>query len=153
MKRAELIEQVRGSHARLLRALDGVTEEQAARVGLNPNWSVKDALAHITAWELEGAKALGQVLEEGYEPRRWDDEAINSFNSEAVEERLGHSMAEVTGEFNATHERVLELLGRLPEDVDENSPAYKIVSGYTIEHMEHHAGQVEEWRKTIRDEE
>ena len=67
MKKSEMLERVQASHARLVAALEGLTDEEATRVGLNPRWSVKDALAHIVAWELEGADAINKARQGIYE--------------------------------------------------------------------------------------
>ena len=53
MKKTELMERVREAHEKLTGALEGLSEEEATRTGLNPNWSIKDALSHISAWEIE----------------------------------------------------------------------------------------------------
>jgi uncharacterized protein (TIGR03083 family) len=148
MKKAELLEAVGGAHARLARSLEGLTEDEAGRVGLTARWSVKDALAHITAWEQEGARALAGVIDGTARPRRYPDDEIERFNEEAVAARRGRTLGELLAETRAGHDRMLAEVARLPEEVDEDSPACKIARGFTVEHMTHHAAQIENYRES-----
>lgn len=151
MKRDELLEQVRASHAKLTAALDGLTDEEAVRAGLNPEWSVKDALAHITAWELEGAEVVRQIQQGTYERKPFNQEIIDRFNAEAVESRRGLTMGQARGEFDEAHAAFVRLLEALPEEVDERAPVYKFTEAVAIRHHAHHAAQIEEWKKRMGD--
>lgn len=148
MKKAELLEAVGGAHAHLARALEGLTEEEAGRAGLTAKWSVKDALAHITAWEQEGARALAGLIDGTARPRRYPDDEIERFNAEAVAARRGRTLEELLAETRAGHAAMLAEVARLPEEVGEDSPGYKIARGFTVEHMTHHAAQIENYRKS-----
>ncbi|HEX8097593.1 MAG TPA: maleylpyruvate isomerase N-terminal domain-containing protein, partial [Pyrinomonadaceae bacterium] len=101
MQRSELIGRMRESHERLARALDGLSEEQATRKGLNPQWSVKDCLAHIAAWEIEGTNIVKAMAGGKWVPQEMDMSLINKYNARAIEQRVNNSMREVTDEFNA----------------------------------------------------
>ena len=147
MKKIEVEERVKDSHLKLLKALDGLTEEQATRVGLNPQWSVKDALAHIVAWELQGADIVSEIQAGTWKPQRLNKELIDDFNAQAVKVRRELSMREVSDEFNAAHGRMESLIATLPDEIDESSPTYKFIEGVTFKHMTHHAAQIEEWRE------
>ncbi|HEV2763509.1 MAG TPA: DinB family protein [Pyrinomonadaceae bacterium] len=149
MKRTELLERVREAHTRLVNALDGLSEEEASRAGLNENWSVKDALAHISAWEVEGARIISEIQQGTWKPQQVNKELIDEFNARAVEERRARSMREVTDEFNTAHQEMERVLESLPEEVDEKSPAFEYARAITFRHHAHHAGQIEEWKKKI----
>lgn len=149
MRRSELLERVREARGRLVAALEGFGEEEASRVGLNEHWSVKDALSHITAWEVEGARIVGEIQRGTWRPHRLGQEEIDSFNARAVEERRGRSLGELRQEFDAAHGRMERLLESLPEEVDETSPAFQYARGVTFRHHAHHAAQIEEWKKKM----
>jgi len=149
MKKTELLERVRGAHGEMLRALEGLTEEEATRVGLNPNWSVRDALSHVVAWELEGARSIKAIGEGTYQPRPFDKEAIDTFNDSAVEERRSRTFAEVRAEFDDAHREMTEVLETLPDEIEERTPTYKFAEGVTFRHLSQHAAQIAEWRKNI----
>lgn len=148
MKRAELLERARGAHGAFVGALEGLDEERAARVGVNPRWSVKDVLAHVVAWEAEGAGVLAK-LRAGEAVANFDREAIDGFNAAAVEERHAHSFEELREEYEGAHRRIEEALARLPEEVDESSREYRFAEIVAVIHPTHHAAQIEEWKKKM----
>ncbi|HWS56808.1 MAG TPA: maleylpyruvate isomerase N-terminal domain-containing protein [Pyrinomonadaceae bacterium] len=148
MKKAELLEAVGGAHARLARSLEGLTDEEAGRVGLTAKWSVKDAVAHITAWEQEGARVLAGIVDGTERPRRYPADEIERFNEEAVAARRGRTLDELLAETRGGHAAMLAAVGRLPEEVDEDSPACKIARGFAVDHMTHHAAQIEKYRES-----
>lgn len=146
MRKTEMLERVRAAHDRLLKALDGLTEERAAQKGLNPEWSIKDALAHIVAWEKAGARTVRDIQQgTGTAPRLSRDD-INDFNARAVEERQGHSLREMTDELNVAHEEMQRLIESLPDEIEESSPVYKLIEGVTFKHLAQHAAQIENYR-------
>ena len=150
MKKTELLERVREAHGRLVAALDGLDEAEATRTGLNENWSVKDALSHVVAWEVEGARIISEIQQGTWEPRRVSKEFVDEFNARAVGERRSRTMREVTDEFNTAHQEMERVLGSLPDEVDEKSPAFEYARAVTFRHHAHHAAQIEEFRKKIQ---
>ncbi|MGH9901608.1 MAG: maleylpyruvate isomerase N-terminal domain-containing protein [Pyrinomonadaceae bacterium] len=151
MKKTELLDRVRAAHGKLIDALEGVSEEQSARAGLNPQWSIRDALAHITAWEIDGARIIGEIQRGTWKPQRLDKQMIDDFNARATEERRGRSLAELRAEFDEAHRSMEQLLESMPDEIDESSPAYKFAEGVTFRHHPHHAAQIEEWKQNLRD--
>jgi hypothetical protein len=149
MTKGELLMQVRAAHDKLLAVLDGLTEEEAERPGLNSQWSIKDALAHIVAWEEEGVRIAREAATDGGQnPRRLNKEQIDEFNARAVEERRSAPMREISDEFNEAHGSMLSLINSLPDEIDESSISYRYIYGVTIRHMAHHAAQIAEYRNS-----
>jgi len=147
MHKTEILDRVAQAHEYLTRALDGLTEEQATSKGVTAEWSARDALSHITAWEIEGARIVRSVQDGSYQPHRINKDAIEEFNARAVEERKKRSMREVRDEFDGAHGEMVRLINSLPDEVDEASPAFKFIEGVTFRHLAHHAGQIEEWKQ------
>lgn len=150
MKKAELLERARGAHAEFVGALEGWDEERAARVGVNPRWSVKDVLAHIAAWEAEAVGVLTK-LRAGETVPNFDRGMIDGFNAAAVEERNARTFEELRAEYAEAHRRIEEVLEGMPEEVDESSREYRFAEIVAVIHPAHHAAQVEEWRKKLRE--
>ena len=150
MKKTELQERVRDSHQKLTDALEGLSEEEATRTGLNANWSIKDALSHISAWEIEAARIITEIQNGTWKPQRLNNELIDEFNRQAVESRQNDSMPQVREEFDATHREMERLIESLPEEVDEASPTYKYIEAVTFKHFAHHGAMIEEWKKQIQ---
>ena len=147
MNKGELLERVREAHGKLAKALEGVTEEEATRVGLNSEWSIKDALAHIVAWEIEGVRSISEIQSNTWKPQKFDKQAIDEFNAHAVESRKENSMSQVRLEFDEAHREMEHaIVTLLPDEVDESTPAYKFVEGTTFRHHTHHAAQIQKYR-------
>src|ERR1043165_7278487 len=142
MKKSEIVERVRASHQQLTEALKGLSEEEGTRAGLNPQWSIKDALSHINAWEIEGARSLREIQAGTWQPQRLDQQLIDDFNARAVKERAAHSFAQVREEFDRAHGEIEQVIASFPEEIDEKSPAYKFIEGVTFRHHAHHAEQI-----------
>lgn len=150
MQKQEIVERVRASHQKLLGALEGLSEDEGTRVGLNPEWSIRDSLAHIAAWEIEGARILREIQAGTWKPQRMSREMIDDFNARAVNERRGRSFREVRQEFDRAHNEIEQVIASLPDEIDEKSPTYKFIEGVTFRHHEHHAGQIANYRNSFQ---
>jgi len=146
MKRTDLQERVRESHGGLVSALEGLSEDDATRVGLTEQWSIKDALSHIAAWEIEVARIVKEIQAGTWKPQRMNQEMIDEFNRQAVEDRRERSFPQVREEFDAAHEEMERVIGSLPEEVDESSPAYRYIEAVTFKHFAHHGAQIQKFR-------
>lgn len=147
MKKNEIVERVRASHQKLTDALEGLTEEDGTSPGLNAQWSIKDALSHITAWEIEGARSIREIQAGTWKPGKLNRELIDDFNARAVAERAARSFAEVREEFDAAHSEMERVIAALPDEIDEKSPTYKFIEGVTFKHHAHHAAQIANYRE------
>jgi hypothetical protein len=148
MTKTELLEHTRAAHSALTKALDGLTEEQATQIGLTSQWSVKDALAHITAWLASGAGQIRDVQNGTWTPQKWDQETIDRFNADATEQWRNHSMTQARAEFASAYNEMEQVISSLPDEIDESSVTYKLVRAVALKHFPHHAGQIEEWKQT-----
>src|SRR5215213_3265424 len=146
MKRTDLQERVRESHGGLVEALAGLSEDEATRTGLTEQWSIKDALSHIAAWEIEAARIVKEIQDGTWKPQRMNKEMIDEFNRRAAEDRRERSFPQVREEFDAAHAEMERVIGTLPDDVDESSPAYKYIEAVTFKHFAHHGAQIQKFR-------
>ena len=149
MKKTELQEKVSVSHEGLVDALEGLSEEEATRKGLTAEWSIKDALSHISAWEIEAGRIIVEIQNGTWKPQRLNSELIDEFNRQAVESRQGHSMPQVREEFDAAHREMERLIETLPDEVDESTPTYKYIEAVTFKHFAHHGAMIEEYKKGV----
>ena len=150
MNKTEMQAGVRESRGRMNDMLDGLTEEDAARVGLNANWAIKDALAHVVAWERQGAQSVNEILNGTYQQQKLDKETINAFNARATEERRGRTLAELREEMQAAQSAIDSAIALLPEEADEaTAGAFKFVEIVSARHYAQHAAQIEEWRQKM----
>lgn len=153
MNNQELVKRVVDVHQRVTNALAGLTDEQTTRVGFNGEWSVKDLLAHLTAWKKRGAAELVSIANGTWQPQKMEMTAVHAFNRETVSSSRTQSLSEVRANFRQSHVEMLDLIAALPEhEFDETAPAFRVVNGGSVRHFAHHAAQLEDWKLKITKE-
>lgn len=115
MRKEALFRRIDAAWRELQDALEGLSEEEMTAPGAVGEWSVRDLIAHVTTWEEEALKALPVILEGGPLPRYASQGGIDAFNARQQEAKRGLSLQRLAMEMNATHQRLLALLDRAPE--------------------------------------
>jgi uncharacterized protein (TIGR03083 family) len=157
--RDALLARIRRSRAALEATLQPLSAAQMTTPAPHDGWSVKDHLAHLTAWE-QGIVALLQHrprwaamgLEEG---AIGDEDEINAMLHQAAKER---PLAEVLAAFHDSYSQMLVTLDGLtdadlfrtyshyqPEEPgeDDGRPIIGWIIGNTYEHYDEHRGWIE----------
>jgi hypothetical protein len=138
----------------ILRSLD---EEKLTQPGVEGLWTVKDIVAHITAWE----KLMIQWLEEslrGETPQRpapgeaWED--LDDFNEQLYLDNKDNNLDVVLNDFATVHAKAAELVARMNEsdltDPDrfewrKGDPIWHLVAGNTWLHYAEHRETITKW--------
>ena len=109
--------QLSATRAELLALLEGLSEAALDRKGMIGDWSIKNLLAHIAAWEDWVVQALPARLASGTTPpdlaRRLADE--DASNAEEVAEREELTPDEQLMELERTHAELLAFVRGLDE--------------------------------------
>jgi hypothetical protein len=123
--KTHILDQTRAEYAFIERTLAALTPEEMVIPDVQGPWSVKDTLAHLTAWMkrligwLEGAQEGTpiHIPQEGY---TWDD--IDTFNDLQYEADKDRALDDVLADFYATYARAHALIDSLSEyDLFENT--------------------------------
>ncbi len=159
--KAELQEGLDRSWSALQTTIGRFTLEQLTGPADAGGWTVKDHLAHVTAWERSMVYLLRhQPRHEGLGVPEMvyltgDDDAINAVIHEQTKDQ---SLASVLTELAATHDDLLALLRKLPENelrqtysyflpdepgIDSGEPILWRISGNGDAHFELHRGYIE----------
>jgi hypothetical protein len=162
MKQAELTELLKASHVELLQAIQGLTEAELAQPGAAGDWSAKDILAHVTAWEAEILKALGQSRM-GKRPTINDltDAEVDVQNAQWQKQTLKKPLAKVMEDLNGVRQQIIRQVERM-SDADLNDPARhrswleghtlaEFIASESFEHGREHAEQIRAWRNRSGD--
>lgn len=149
MKKEELAGRVNDAHRKIINVLNVLTDEQAARVGLNAEWSVKDLIVHLIAWKERGVAEFDLMAKGIWQPQKLEMAAIHEFNAAAVNRRRADLLADVRADFERAHAQINGLIAVLPDEVEEASPAFRAVNGTNIRHVEYHAAQLAEWHTKL----
>lgn len=111
MNQQDTIQFLRNDHQELKQAVDSLSSTQLTEIPVIEEWTAKDILAHICAWNWEEIKAIDEVL---VNKKPWyvgveEDE----FNQKEVEKRkswpLEKMLKEWEGSFTALIERMEKL--------------------------------------------
>lgn len=118
----QLVKQLQFERSSFESVLEPLTEEQIVNLVVSDNWTVKDTIAHITAWEIELLRWLGRASE-GLSPDipgpgKWTP-FIEIFNSSKYLENRERPLEEVLNESNQIFKQVLTEFQSLPEDLDD----------------------------------
>lgn len=151
-----IIEVMRAEFGFVLRTINLLSPEEMHDPNVHAGKSVKDILAHMSAWHLRllswtdrhRRDELVLVPAEGI---AWDERHI--LNEESHEANKSRGLLTINREFRETHARVLYMVDSLSERelVDParfrwaNGPLGLLVCRITFEHYLHHAAQIRRW--------
>lgn len=131
-----------------------LSEAQMLTSGVNGSWSVKDNLAHLTAWLNYLQEQLQGVISK-QKPPEWmsglsTEDEINAF---VYQQNKDRPLADVLADFRATHQHVIATLEMLSEESlnapfpwsKSDNPVYSLVAGNTTGHYEEHGTIIQNW--------
>ncbi len=157
MNKAELLNDIRREHERLAKLVAQLGEDQLAAPGVVGDWSVKDILAHITAWDrllpgwLEAARigAHPKLPSEGY---TWADE--DKLNEAIYLQHKDEPLEQALADFSASYALVQREVDALSDEQLTDPQRYQWMHGKPLasliatdssEHYKDFADQIEQW--------
>lgn len=154
MNRTDLLKALADSHAEVAAALAGLTEAQLTEPGVVEDWTLKDILAHLTAWEVELVTALGK-LARGQTPKPVGetDAETDALNAKWHKEYHARPLDRVLADFQAVRPQTIRQVERLTE-AELTAPRKWLKGGTlealilseTIEHDAEHLPHIRDWR-------
>lgn len=93
----------------LSHALDRLTEEQAKQILINPDWSIRDAVAHLVGAE-RGMTGMAKRFATNENPQLPKDYINDVYNARQIAKRKSMSLAAVRAELAATRQDLLAFL-------------------------------------------
>jgi len=107
-------------------------------------WTVKDALAHITAWKDAGRRSLARQ----HQPAEFRGTVESKRNLQVYEHWRHRSAAEVVAAHRAVHRETMATLRALPEDRFSGLARHpewpRLLDGHLAEHRERIAAAIRE---------
>jgi hypothetical protein len=157
MLKKNVLDQVLAARQILLAALDGLPHDLMLRPGAMGMWSVKDILAHLTAWESELVTALSK-LDPQQMPALLKIDDIDEWNQDQYHTTAPRPLGDVLEDFHGVHKHLLRAIEAL-DDVTlsdprrfrwmEGEPLSYLILENAILHEQEHAENILEWRKSI----
>lgn len=154
MTRDELLTALKNARAEMENALAGLTEAQMTEPGVVGEWTVKDLLAHLTAWEVEVVTTMGH-LQRGQRIKAvaWTDEDVQRLNTQWHIDYKDRPLERVLADYRAVRPQTLRQVERLTEaDLREPRPwlngdtLEKMIAIETFEHEAEHLPHLRAWR-------
>lgn len=151
--KSELLANIKEARA----ALDAAVERAGDRLeepGLDGGWSVKDTLAHISAWEKIGmATVRNNQPVQAPEPGESTTNITDTVNQKIYESNHDRPLAEVRVEAERSYANLLALVEGLSDEAidgvlggaDEGPTAAQILSGNSDGHYREHAEYIARW--------
>lgn len=161
MDKARILDEMYTKFAALENILAPLDETQMTREGVIGDWSIKDVLAHITAWQhrllvwLHAATQNEEPAISGPD----SDEEMDRLNEQFYEENKSRPLDDVLAGFRATYLQIVNDVQVLnDEDLTDphrftwmkGNPLWYVVAGDTYEHYQEHSGSIQEWLVTSR---
>ncbi len=157
----QLLDAIRAEHERMEGLLSLMSEWQLTASLLDAQWSVKDSLAHLAAWEKLMLTWVGSS-QRGVPPvvftpnfihvEGQDDAELDRFNAHLYEQSKSRTLDEVLADFRSTHAQVIETLSQLSEaDVFDPQrfpwrkgvPLLTTIASNTFEHYREHRAWIQ----------
>ena len=158
MTKADLIQKIESEWDNLQAALDGLSEEQMHQRGVVGEWTIKDVLVHITAWQSRLITTLFKA-EKGVTPETTEGgKTVDQMNERFYQEMKDRSFDQVWDDLDSSYHQLLSRLqGWKEKDLFdpqrfkwmEGEPFVSYIAGDSYEHYAEHAAQIREWRKTM----
>lgn len=158
MTKAELMQRIEADWARLQKSLDGLTEEQMHTPGVVGEWSIKDILAHITAWQTRLITALFKI-EKGFAPDTTEGgKTVDQLNAQWYREMKDRPFEQVWDDLESSYDQILRRLENFSDKDLFDPKRYKwmkgesferYIAGDSYEHYVEHAEQIEAWKKQL----
>ena len=148
MDRQQLLRRLDGAWTAIKESVAGLTDAQLMEPGVMGDWSVKDILAHVSTWEEEALKYLPLIISGERPPRYVQYGGIDAFNAQMTERKRGLALADVLGQLDATHCRLIAYIQSVPEEQLTRETRFRHrLRLDTYSHYPLHTKAIREWRE------
>jgi hypothetical protein len=153
--RQELIATLENTKAEVEALVAEAGDARLTASGVTGEWSIKDMLAHMTAWE-ERVVAWAEGIHQGRKPAPppwstdWNDDQVNAL---IYERDRGRSLPDVLEGWRRTHRKVVDAVRTMSEEELFHEkiewlgdvPFAEALAGNSYEHQQEHAAQIRAW--------
>ena len=136
---SSLLHLIHAEHEKLLASIDGLSVSELCSEPVIGDWSVKDVLAHLAAWEQRLLQRVAGTPEDGA------GLGTPHYNEQTYQKNRDRSWQSVKRNFTITHEQVVTLAESLSDaDVKHWWTSFKF---NTYNHYKWASTQIRRWRK------
>jgi hypothetical protein len=162
LSKDELREVTIASRRALEAELAALSEEQMLLPGVVDDWTMKDVLAHISAWERMFMSWIESLMrdETPDRPEFFSQEWTDRVNASVYEENRDRPLADILRESQASHEAVLAFIERMTDAELFDQQHFPWAKGRAMapwlranadEHYDEHREQIIAWRAKLKE--
>jgi hypothetical protein len=149
VNKQELTKRIQSDRARLDALVGGLDDAEIVEPALEQGWSVRDVLAHISAWERLCADWLRAAARDET-PERPEVRQVDEFNAATFAANRHRPLADVRAESAASYAAILAAVeatseAELASDARFGWPGWQLASANSDEHYREHSAQIEAW--------
>ncbi len=150
----ELLSRIQAGYTQFEAILAPLSDAQMTTPHVNGPWSVKDNLAHLTAWQDYLLSQLEGVLAHQEPPTFMPGLSTeDEINERIYQENKDRPLTEVQAAFRASYQQVLAAVQAMSEPAlnsplpwrASGDPIWPFVAGNTFGHYEEHGGIIQRW--------
>ena len=151
MTKHEYIEKLNEQRVNVLKAVEGLNDDELCRPMAQGKWSFKDTLGHLAAWEGEVINAFEQKAR-GERPTIGDIADFDAWNGVEAGKRKDRSPEEIRCELQNARTRLLAIVNGLPDSGEVWAPERSTARmlNMLIEHDQHHWKQIHDYRSIAK---
>jgi hypothetical protein len=125
MKTQDLITRIHRERTAMESLWQGLTEKQMTqRPGPQPDWSIKDLIAHLTYWETRMLDNVRQIMEGGADKDNLDPNALDKINAQVFETYKDLPLADVLTAWSEALPKIETTLSAIPGDMLNDSDRF-----------------------------
>jgi hypothetical protein len=159
MSKSSLLSSLSSSRDSFNATFEGLSDDLLSESGANADWSVKDVLAHIAAWESELVTLLVREVKRGQKPKLIgiSDAKVEELNQKWYEENRGRPLDRVLADYQGVRKQLIRQINDWNEKDLTDTKKYKWLNGksladyiedYANGHDEEHINALRDWRRT-----
>ncbi len=141
--------------AKLLQAIEGLSQRELTQLPIYGDWTIKDVLAHVLGWDQRVLRTLPLMVQN--RASEVPSVEVDEYNAESVAAWRERTLAEVLVEVESTHRQILDFISTLDhKEIDTRRERHGqtiTIRSYVIdvmtEHERQHAAEIEQWRRKL----
>jgi hypothetical protein len=148
-----LLDKIQNGYNQFEVLLASLNEEQMTIPAVNDSWTIKDNIAHLTAWQSYLLNQLQGIIDGKKPPAFMPGLSEDEINEGFYEENKEHPLAEVMADFHLSYQRVLADVQSMSEETlnasfpwrKDGNAVWGLIAGNTYEHYEEHGNIIRHW--------
>jgi hypothetical protein len=148
----QLLEKMQSGYTTFNALISSLSEAQLTTPGVNDDWSIKDNIAHLSAWHRRQI-ARNEAVYQGIEiPDPTPGMSLEEINELYYKQNKDRSLADILAEFHETARQVREGVERMTDE-QLNTPIdwlnghtiAEYIEGNSYEHYQEHTEIIQHW--------